>query len=814
LPDAVKQTAMRYAIRTLRRSPGFTIIALLTLALGIGANTAIFSFVNGVLLKPLPYRDPHGIVMVWEKPPGGDRNGISTLNFLDWKNQNTVFEHMAAINFGGNVTLTGAGQPEELQGVRVSASYFDIFGVQAVFGRTFAPDEDQLGKSQVVILSHRLWENRFGADPSIVGRTLTLSGKPCTVVGVMPAHSPFDRSYAQLWIPLSFEPRDMTRDYHWMLSFARLKPGVSLEKAQAGMDAIGARIAAAYPESNKGWGVTVERFEDRIVGPQLRRSLFVLLAAVGAILLIGCANLANLTLARGAAREREIAVRASLGAGAWRLIRQLLTENLLVAAAGGALGLALGYAMIRGLILLAPPFSLPSEADVSIDPAILLFTLAVSLLTALLFGLAPAIHAARVDPASAMKEGGRSASSGAGRARLRSALIVAEVALAFVLLAGAGLLVGSFFRMLHVDTGFTSTNVTTARLPIARDRFAHPEQLLQYVRLLDDRLRAAPGVRDVAFSNVLPMQGWGDGMPFLVAGHAFVDRANRRACFYKRVTGSYFRTLEIRLLRGRTFTDRDTRGGAPVIVINEEMARRYFKGEDPLGKRILIQEILYGQPGLGPEIPWEVVGIVGDEQTGSLIDTKSPGVYVTFDQSPTNDLNMVLRASLDPRMLTSAIHAAVHAVDKDQAIADLETLEQIKSGTVSSDRMQTMLLAIFAALALLLAAIGIYGVISYSVTQRTHELGIRAALGASRGSLLGMVIRRGMQLTLIGLAIGAAGALALTRLLASLLFGISPRDPVTLIGVAAVLSAVALLACYIPARRAAAVDPLVALRYE
>jgi putative ABC transport system permease protein len=805
---------MRYAIRSLRRSPGFTIIALLTLALGIGANTAIFSFVNGVLLKPLPYRDPHGIVMVWEKPPGGDRNGISTLNFLDWKNQNSVFEHMAAINFGGNVTLTGAGQPEELQGVRVSASYFEIFGVQAVLGRTFAPDEDQLGKSPVVILSHRLWENRFGADPSIVGRTLTLSGKPCTVVGVMPAHSPFDRSYAQLWMPLAFEPRDMTRDYHWMLSFARLKPGVTLEKAEAAMDAIGARIAAAYPESNKGWGVTVERFEDRIVGPQLRRSLLVLLAAVGAILLIGCANLANLTLARGAAREREIAVRASLGAGAWRLIRQLLTENLLIAAAGGALGLGLGYAMIRGLILLAPPFSLPSEANVSIDPAILLFTLAVSLLTALLFGLAPAVHAARVDPASSMKEGGRSASSGAGRARLRSALIVAEVALAFVLLAGAGLLVGSFFRMLHVDTGFTSTNVTTARLPIARDRFAHPEQLLQYVRLLDDRLRAAPGVRAVAFSNVLPMQGWGDGMPFLIAGRAFVDRANRRACFYKRVTGSYFRTLEIRLLRGRTFSGDDTRGGAPVIVINEEMARRYFKGEDPLGKRILIQEILYGQPGLGPEIPWEVVGIVGDEQTGSLIDTKSPGVYVTFDQSPTNDLNMVLRASLDPRMLTSAIHAAVRAVDKDQAIADLETLEQIKSGTVSSDRMQTMLLAIFAALALLLAAIGIYGVISYSVTQRTHELGIRAALGASRGSLLGMVIRRGMQLTLIGLAIGAAGALALTRLLASLLFGISPRDPVTLIVVAAVLSTVALLACYIPARRAAAVDPLVALRYE
>jgi putative ABC transport system permease protein len=805
---------MRYAIRTLRRSPGFTIIALLTLALGIGANTAIFSFVNGVLLKPLPYRDPHGIVMVWEKPPGGDRNGISTLNFLDWKNRNTVFEHMAAIDFGGSVTLTGSGQPEQIQGVRVSASYFDIFGVQAALGRTFATDEDQLGKSQVVVLSHRLWENRFGADPSIIGRTLTLSGKPCTVIGVMPVNTPFDRSWVQLWTPLAFEPRDMTRDYHWILSFARLKPGVTLEKAQAAMNAIGARIAETYPDSNKGWGVTVDRFEDQIVGRQLRRSLFVLLAAVGAILLIGCANLANLTLARGSSREREIAVRASLGAGSWRLIRQLLTENLLIAVAGGALGLALGYAMIRGLIRLAPPFSLPSEADVSIDLNILLFTLGISLLTALLFGLAPAIHATRVDPASSMKEGGRSATTGAGRARLRSALIVSEVALAFVLLAGAGLLVGSFFRMLQVDTGFTSDNVITAHLPIARDRFPHPEQLLQYVRLLDDRLRSSPGVRDVAFSNVLPMQGWGDGMPFLIAGRPFVDRAHRAPCFFKRVTGSYFRTLDIHLRRGRTFNDHDTRGGAPVAVINEEMARRYFKGEDPIGKRILIQEILYGQPGLGPEIPWEVIGIVGDEQTGSLIDNKSGGLYVTFDQSSTDDLNMVLRGALDPRNLTSAIHAAVHAVDKDQAIADLQTLEQIKSGTVASDRMQTMLLAIFAALALLLAAIGIYGVISYSVTQRTHELGIRAALGASRGSLLTMVIRRGMRLTLMGLAIGVAGALALTRLLGSLLFGISPRDPVTLIVVAAVLSSVALLACYIPARRAAGVDPMVALRYE
>jgi len=805
---------MRYAIRTLRRSPGFTIIALLTLAVGIGANTAIFSFVNGVLLKPLPYRDPHSIVRVLERPPGGSHNGISTLNYLDWRNQNTVFEHMAAINYGGSVTLTGSGRPELIPGVSVGASYFDIFGVQPVLGRTFAPDEDQLGKSQVVVLSHRLWENRFGADPTIIGRTLNLNGKPYTVIGVMPAHTAFDRKWEQLWTPLAFAPGDMTRDYHWLLSYARLKPGVTLAKAQAAMNAIGARIAEAYPESNKGWGVAVDRVEDQIVGQQLRRSLLVLLAAVGAILLIGCANLANLTLARGAGREREIAVRASLGAGAWRLIRQLLTENLLIAAAGGAIGLALGYGMIRGLIRLAPPFSLPSESDVSIDLNILLFTLAISLVTALLFGLAPAIHAARVDPASSMKEGGRSASPSSRRARLRSTLIVSEVALAFVLLAGAGLLVGSFFRMLQADTGFSSDNVTTASLPVAVARFPRAEQLLQYIRQLDERLRAAPGVHDVAFSNVLPMEGWGDGMPFLIAGRPFVDRANRPACFFKRVTASYFRTLDIRVLRGRGFNDHDTRGGQPVTVINQEMVRRYFKGEDPIGKRILVQEILYGKPGLGDEIPWEVIGIAGDEQTGSLVDRKSAGMYVTFDQSPTNDLNMVLRGSVPPETLTSTIYSAVHSVDKDQAIADLETLDQLKSGTVSSDRMQTMLLAIFAGLALLLAAIGIYGVISYSVTQRTHELGIRAALGASRGSLLGMVIRRGMRLTLVGLAIGTAGALVLTRLLGSLLFGISPRDPATLIVVAAILSAVALLACYIPARRAAAVDPMVALRYE
>ncbi len=580
------------------------------------------------------------------------------------------------------------------------------------------------------------------------------------------------------------------------------------------MNTIGAHIADAYPQSNKGWGVTVERFEDQLVGRQLRSSLYVLLAAVGAILLIGCANLANLTLARGTAREREIAVRAALGAGRWRLIQQLLQENLLVALAGGSLGLALGYGMMRGLKLLIPAGYLPQEADISIDLNILVFTLAVSILTAILFGLMPALHATRVDLASSMREGGRSATSGSGRARLRSALIVSEVALAFILLSGAGLLIGSFYRLQQVDTGFNSNNVMTAGIPISQTRFSQPAQLVEYLRELGERVGAAPGVRNVAFTNALPMQGWGDGMPFLIAGHAAVDMAHRTSCFYKRVTVPYFQTLQIHLQRGRMLTDQDRPGAPPVLVINESMSKRYFRGENPIGKRILIQELLYGQPGLGPEIAWEVVGIVGDEQTNDLGDTKSPGVYVSYAQSPTNDVNLVLSAAADPALLTSAITAAVHSVDKNQALADLRSLDEIKSGTVASDRLQTMLLATFATLALLLSAVGIYGVISYSVTQRTQELGIRAALGASQWGLLGLVIRHGMTLTFVGLAVGIAGSLALTRLLSTLLFRISPRDPVTLISVAAILAGVAFAACYIPARRAAGIDPTVALRYE
>jgi putative ABC transport system permease protein len=804
---------LRYGMRSLRNSPGFATVSVLTLAIGIGANTAIFSFVNGVLLKPLPYADADRIVRVLEKPPGGGRNGISTLNYLDWQKDNTVFEYMAA-QTGGSVTLTGIGDPILLRGARVSPHYFDIFGIKATLGRTFAPDEDQQGKDRVAVLSHALWTTQFGADPNVIGRSVKLDGFPYTVVGVLPAGGAFDRAFSQIWRPLVFEPENMTRNFHWFGSFAKLKQGVMLKQATTQMDGIGARIAQQFPDSNKGWGVNIEMFADTVVGSQLRQSLYVLLAAVGMVLLIGCANLANLTLARGAGREREVAIRASIGAGRWRLVRQFLTENVLLSVIGGVLGMVVGLALKKGLELAIPPFSLPREADVSIDARVLFFTLALAVLTGIVFGLAPALQATRPDLAGCMKEGGRGGSSG-GRHKVRSALVMTEVALAFVLLTGSGLLIRSFFRMQQVDTGFDSTNVLTAQLPIADKRYPDPDQLNSYLRELVGSVEALPGVRDVALTSALPMQGWGYGMPFLRADKPFVDRANRRACFFKMVSPSYFQALGMRLTKGRALGDHDTKGAPPVAVINETMARLYFKDEDPIGKRILVQAIVPGKTQLGNEIPWEIVGMVADEKVNN-IDSRNdnPGMYVTNVQSPVYFQALVVRAALDPSRLRQAMAKAIHDINKDQALTEVKTLDEIKTESMAGNKLQSTLLTVFAGIAVLLAAIGIYGVISYSVEQRTREIGIRAALGASHGDLLRLVLRSGMLMAGIGLAAGAAGAFGLTRLLSNLLFGVGARDPMTMGGVAGILAAVALLACYIPARRATKVDPMVALRYE
>jgi putative ABC transport system permease protein len=805
---------LSYAVRGLRKNPGFTIVALLTLGIGIGANTAIFSFIDAALLKPLPYDHPERIVRVLEKPPGGDYNGISTLTYLDWQRENTVFEYLAA-QTGGAVTLTGSGEPTQLKGGRVSSHFFEIFQAPVALGRTFAPDEDQLGKNQVVVLSNALWQTQFGGDPKIVGRKVILDGVPHVIIGVLAAGGVFDRAFNQIWRPLAFEPENMTRNFHWFSAIARLKPGVTVERARAEMDAIGRRIAADYPDSNKGWGVAIDRYSDTLLGKPVTQSLYVLFAAVVMILLIGCVNLANLTLARSVERDREVAIRAALGAGRWRLIRQFLTESVLLSCCGGLLGVCIGYATMAGLRLALPPFSFPREVNIAMDGRVLLFTLAVSVLAGIVFGLAPAIHAGRAVLTSSMREGGHGSSTGSSHRRLRAMLVTAEVAMAFILLSGAGLLIRSFFELQRQDTGFDADNVITAGLPIPEKRFPNPVDLNTYLRQIVMQLEAIPGVRDVALTSALPMRGWGYGMPFQIANRPLVDRAHRQAAFFKMISPSYFRALGMRLRKGRGLSDRDIAGAPPVMVINETMAKKQFPNQDPIGQRILVQRIVPGKTQLGDEVPWEIVGVVANETVSFSLDEneESSGMYVTNEQSPVFFNALVIRA-VNTTMVGDSLRKAVYSVNKDQPLTDVKLLEQIKTESSSSARLRSVLIGVFAGVAMALSAIGIYGVMSYSVAQRRQEIGIRTALGATSRDIQWLILGAGLRMTVLGLVVGAAGALALTRFIAALLFGVGPRDTATMAGVLCLLTAVALLACYVPARRATRVDPLVALRYE
>jgi len=804
---------LRHSVRTLRQSPGFTAVAILTLAIGIGANTAIFSFVDAMLLKPLPYPDADRIVRVMEKPPRGARNGISTLNFLDWQRDNTVFDFMSA-QTGDAVTLTGGSEPIQLRGALVSAGYFKVFGAEPELGRTFLPGEDELGKHHVAVISHAVWASQFGSDPSIVTRTVLLNNEPHTIVGVLPARSAFDRAPVQIWRPLAFRPSNMTRDFHWMISFARLKDGVTLAQARANMDAIGKRIENDFPASNKGWGVVVEPYAETLINPQARTIILLLLSSTGFLLLIGCANLANLALARGVSREREVVVRASLGAGRWDLIRQFLTENVLLSICGGLFGLAIGYGLMKAMGLMLPPFTLPREVNASIDARVLLFALIVSIATGMLFGMAPALQATKPDLAAAMKEEGRGSSGGAGRRRLRDSLIVAEIALAFMLLVVSGLMMRSFLGLLNIDAGFDSNNLLTMRLPVTIEQFPEPEQMNRYLREVRTAVEAVPGVRETAYSCAAPMQGTCYGMPMQVASKARVDVANRDGGFYKVVSPSYFSALGIKPIKGRLLADTDTSNSPPVLVMNERLANRYFPKEDPIGQRILIQKIVPGKTELGDDIAWEVVGVIGDEKIGGPEDVQSAGVYVSNEQTPVYGMVLNIRASVNPLTLQQPITAAIRSVNKDQAISDIRSVDQIRDQSMGGRRLVSVLLGTFATVALVLAGLGIYGVISYNVAQRTREMGIRAALGATERSLLRLILDRGVRLTLVGLAIGTGGAIALTRLMATLLFGVGARDPLTMVSVGVILAGVAIIASYVPARRATRVDPVVALRYE
>lgn len=804
----------RYGLRTLLKTPGFTIAAVLTLALGVGANAAIFSLVDGVLLKPVPYSDPNNILLLWEKLPGYDRALASPLNYLDWRNQNKVFQYTAAVAFERlSSTLSGSGQPEALNVQTVSPSYFDVLGVSAALGRTFAPDEAEPGKDQVVILSGQVWKSRFGSDPKIIGKSIRLDGRPYTVIGVLPSGSVFDRSLQDVWLPLAIGPDDMTRDFHWLRVLARLKPGVSMALAQADMDGIASRLEAGFPESNKGRGVHLDRLVDQIVGQDLASSLYLLLATVAFVLLIACANIANLLLARGTARSKEIAIRAALGAGRARVVRQLLTESILLALAGALLGLPLGYGLMRGIVAELPALSLPPEADIQLDYRVLGFLLVISLLAAMIFGIGPAVHGASRGPSEALKEGGRDGTTGSARRRLRDVLVVAEVALALILLVGAGLLIRSFDRLLEIDIGINTDHVLTMGLPMSMNRNMDEQGLTNYLSRVQEEIRTVPGVSEAAVTSVLPMKGWRFGMRFQISGHPPTDPSHREECFFKSVSPSYFRALGMKLRRGRFLADSDIKGSVPAIVINDEMARLYFEDEDPLGKTILIARIITGKHGVGPEIPWQVVGIVGDEKVEDLQDV-SPGVYATFMQSPIVGDYLLVKTTNDPAGLVRSIQAAVWRVNRDQALPDVKTLDQIKNETTSNWMLRTVLLGVFALIALLLSAVGIYGVIAYSVAQRTREIGIRAALGASGWQLFWPVVGRGMLLAGIGLAVGSAGSFALTRLISSLLYNTSPNDLLTLITVDLVLGAVAFIASVIPATRAMRLDPVTALRYQ
>ncbi len=804
---------LAYAWRLIKRSPGFTFFATLTIALGLGANAAIFSLIDGVLLKSFTYPEPERIVQLWEKPPRGLRNGISAANYIDWARQSQSFEAMAA-QTGATVSYSpsagGDGtEPRSLRVTVVSAPYFDVFGTKAAFGRTFARDEDQPGHEKVAVLSHRLWINLFGGDTTLVGRDILLNGDPYTVIGVMPGNSEFDRRTADLWIPLAF-PATVARDYHYLGAVARLKSGVSFEQAQAEMSAIAERIATLYPDIKKGWGATVDRYIDRVVGPQTQLSLRVLMSAVIAVLLIGCANLANMLLARATLRSREIALRLALGAHRSRLVRMLLTESLMLAAFGGVLGVALGYGLLRWIQQLLPPFYFPAEANIRMDGRVLAFLAVVTILTSVAFGLAPALRASRRDAAEALKEGGRTSSAGKLDVHARHVFVAAQVAAAFILLAGAGLLLRSFQRVMDVDTGYNTEGIVAAYLPLPMERNPEAAALTQYIQRILEEVRSVPGVQETAVATAIPLRGWGDGMPFRmpekpdeIVGTGF-----------KIITPGYFKALGLRVVSGRLFDDRDTAGSVPAVVVNESFVRRYSPNANPIGRHILVERILPTRRGLGPMTSWEIVGVVADEKGSGLESLSDVGAYASFAQNPVVGLGLVARGSGDPAMLIKSIQRAVGRVNKFQVLDRPMTVAQLKADSMVGRRLPTYLLAGFALLAMLLACAGIYGVLSFVTAKRTQELGIRAALGASQWDLVRMVLRSGILPVAAGIVVGLGGAMWLSRFIQSMLFQVSPIDPVSLVAVAVLFLSVGVLACFIPAWRASRIDPMSALRQE
>jgi putative ABC transport system permease protein len=808
---------MRYGFRVLLKSRGVSVAAVVALMLGIGANTAIFSVVNAVLLKPLPYPEPERLVRIYEKSPQFDAMSISYPNFLDWQERNQSFEQIAMFRYDG-FNLAGGDAPERVQGRFVSANFFPILGVTPTTGRSFLPEEDKPGGNPAVILSNGLWQRRYGADPKLLGKSLAINGNDYTVIGILPADFSF-YSQAELFLPLGAvdDVTRRSRDLHsGFQAIGRLKPGVTLAQASLEMENIALSLAREYPNTNIGYSVTLYSMHEDVVG-SIRSALLVLVGAVSFVLLIACANVANLLLARAAARQKEIAIRTALGASRMRIMRQLLTESVLLSMTGGALGLLLALWGTDALVA-AIPDAIPRAEDIRLDAGVLAFTLAVSLVTGIVFGLVPAMQASKPDLNESLKEGGRGSTS--GRHRVRSLLVVSEVALALVLLIGAGLMIRSIMRLRDVAPGLDPRNVITMQIPLSSSVASEPAKIRTFYRQLLERVHDVPGVHSAAINSNMPLTGEDSEAPFWVGGGPRPAPEDLTFALMYPTSPGYLKAMGVPLLKGRFLAENDTEKSSTVVVIDELMARGLFADQDPIGKRITI-------PGIGqiPDISCEIVGVAGHvKHFGLDADSKSKiqyQFYIPFAQIPdlfipmvATNVTLLARTQADPLSLSAAIKKEILAVDKDQPVNNVRTMEQILTASISQQRFSMLLLGIFAGVALILAAVGIYGVMSYSVAQRTHEIGIRLALGASRSDVLRLVVGQGMTLTAGGVGAGLLGAFFLTRLMESLLFAISATDPLTFIAIALLLAGVALVACFVPARRATKVDPCVALRYE
>ena len=805
---------LQYGLRGLLKHPGFAAIAVITLALGIGANTAMFSVINGVLLRPLPYHQPERIVTIWEESPerGMYQMPVSFANMSEWINQSQSFDQISAYTFE-DLNLTGTGEPVRLRAVRASANLFSLVGATPMLGRTFLTEEDREGATRVVLLSHSLWQSRFGSNPGITGQTLTINNQPHTVVGVMPAKFNFPVGFGYLgkvlndptdiYVPLAPSGEETERGNYSFFALGRLKPGAGIEQAQAEMSTIESRLEQQYPGTNSGINVRLIPTQEQTV-KEIRPALLVLLGAVVFLLLIACANLANLLLARSVSRQKEFAIRTALGASRLRVLRLLMTESLMLSMAGGALGLLFAVWGTAALMALAPD-NIPRLNEVGVDARVFGFTLVISLLTGILFGLVPAINASKPDLNEGLKESSKGSTGTAAGKRTRSVLVAVEVALSLVLLIGAGLMIKSFIRLQQMNLGFNTDNLLTMSLTLSESRYPEAHQQVAFFHKTLEQVAALPGVRSTAVTTGLPLTLSLEGSDFRIEGQPEPESGKEMIIFKRSVSPGYFGALGTPLIKGREFSDRDEENAPGVVVINQNLARTYLPNEDPIGKRISFDD----------KQTWKsIVGVITDVKQQGLDSVAKPEVYFPYMQVPASSMSLVVRTTSNPLNSVAAVKGQIQTIDRDLPIDDAKTMQQLLAESVSGRRFNMLLLTVFASVALILALVGIYGVMSYTVTQRTHEIGVRVAIGAQPRDVFRMVMGQGMLLAIIGVACGLVGAVALTRLMTSMLFGVEPNDPATFVTIALLLIGVAVIACYIPGRRATKVDPLVALRYE